>query len=310
MRARIAIAASLMAMAAGAGVDNADAAVVSGSDLSGPAPTAQFCGALTPPGTFNSCTVGLAELPAAARAPGGTRAAMNGVIVSWRVRSGAAPKDLSVRLRLIRNETGVASGKIETLPHAAGTYEFAARLPVKSNDEIGIDGVNLPAPDGLIIFRAASGAFFDFWETKSLGEGEIRPASSKPESQPMLNVTIEPDADGDGFGDESQDKCAGAAGSTEGCPLAGPTPAEPVLVPNTKIAEVKIEGKKATFRFTSTVKNSKFKCKLDKKAWKSCRSPKVYRGLAEGRHTFKVKAVGPTAVPDPTPVKRTFRVKP
>ena len=293
-------------MAAGAGFADADAAVISGSSLSGPAPTAQYCGALTP-GTFGSCTVGLAELPSAVRAPGGTRAAMDGVIVSWRVRSGGSLSDLPVRLRVIRNETGVASGKIETLPHAEGTYEFAARVPVKSNDEIGIDGVNLPAPNGLPIFRAASGAFFDYWEGKPLGEGENRSASSKPEGQPMLNATIEPDADGDGFGDESQDKCASAAGSTEGCPPAGPPPPEPV--PDTKIVKVKVEGAKATFRFSTTVTNSKFRCKLDKRPGKSCRSPKIYRGLGAGRQIFKVKAVGPTAVPDPTPVKRTFRVK-
>ena len=72
-----------------------------------------------------------------------------------------------------------------------------------------------------------------------------------------------------------------------GCPPAGPPPPEPV--PDTKIVKVKVEGAKATFRFSTTVTNSKFRCKLDKRPWKS--------------------AVGPTAVPDPTPVKRTFRVK-
>jgi hypothetical protein len=51
----------------------------------------------------------------------------------------------------------------------------------------------------------------------------------------VFEATLEPDADGDGFGDESQDQCPGHAGSADGCgaaPSAGPVApvAKPVPV--------------------------------------------------------------------------------
>ncbi|HEY7631825.1 MAG TPA: hypothetical protein VH817_14040, partial [Thermoleophilaceae bacterium] len=37
-----------------------------------------------------------------------------------------------------------------------------------------------------------------------------------------VTATLEPDADGDGYGDETQDKCPGVAGAVNGCPPAPP----------------------------------------------------------------------------------------
>ena len=149
------------------------------------------------------------------------------------------------------------------------------------------------------------------------------PNSAEPSQELLVQATLEPDADGDGWGDETQDRCLGVPGSYEGCPtpatpvapvaLTGlpgaPTPTE--AVPNTRIGKVTIQAAKARVivRFTATVAGSKFRCKLDKKRWKKCKSPRVFKNLKEGRHLFKVKAIGPTAVPDPTPAKRSFRVE-
>ena len=47
-----------------------------------------------------------------------------------------------------------------------------------------------------------------------------------------ISATLEPDADNDGFGDESQDQCLGQAGGSNGCP--GPLPAAPSSQPVTK----------------------------------------------------------------------------
>jgi hypothetical protein len=43
----------------------------------------------------------------------------------------------------------------------------------------------------------------------------------------LVNATVEPDADADGFGDESQDQCPGAAGPENGCVPAPPPPSPP-----------------------------------------------------------------------------------
>jgi hypothetical protein len=46
----------------------------------------------------------------------------------------------------------------------------------------------------------------------------------------------------------------------------------------------------ATFRFAANEKPVTFQCKLDRKAWAACKSPKTYRSLAKGAHTFQVRA--------------------
>jgi hypothetical protein len=69
-----------------------------------------------------------------------------------------------------------------------------------------------------------------------------------------------------------------------------------------------IHAPRVTFRFNANAAGSTFQCKLDDKPFQGCASPKTYKGLSEGRHTFAVRAIGPTGLVDPTPGKRFFRV--
>ena len=77
-----------------------------------------------------------------------------------------------------------------------------------------------------------------------------------------------------------------------------PTPAPAPPAPDIKKPKVTIKKapkarSKATtakFKFVSNEAGSKFKCKLDKKAFAKCRSPKTYKKLKPGKHVFKVKA--------------------
>jgi len=67
--------------------------------------------------------------------------------------------------------------------------------------------------------------------------------------------------------------------------------------------------RKAKFRFASSEGQSSFKCKLDWKRWKKCRSP--YKLSVEpGKHLFKVRAIDRFGNPDPTPARFGWRVKP
>src|SRR5262245_28131133 len=45
-------------------------------------------------------------------------------------------------------------------------------------------------------------------------------ATSSYNAEVLLQARLEPDADKDGFGDESQDKCLGKPGTVNGCPSA------------------------------------------------------------------------------------------
>jgi hypothetical protein len=49
-------------------------------------------------------------------------------------------------------------------------------------------------------------------------------------------------------------------------------------------------------------------CKLDARKAARCRSPKRYKHLKPGRHTFKAWAIDAAGNKDPTPAKRKFRV--
>lgn len=61
-----------------------------------------------------------------------------------------------------------------------------------------------------------------------------------------------------------------------------------------------------TFRFRSSAPAT-FQCKLDRAAFRPCRSPLTTKPLRPGRHTFEVRAVVEGAA-DPTPAACAFRV--
>ncbi len=66
----------------------------------------------------------------------------------------------------------------------------------------------------------------------------------------------------------------------------------------------------AKFKFRSSEAHSTFKCKLDRKPFKPCRSPKTYRRLKPGKHAFKVRATDALGHTDRTPAKRRWTIKP
>ena len=78
----------------------------------------------------------------------------------------------------------------------------------------------------------------------------------------------------------------------------------------TNIAKAKIHGRNATFRFGGSGGAGAlgFECKLDRKPWRLCSSPKKYRHLKLGRHAFRVRASS-AGVVDTTPAKWRFKIK-
>jgi hypothetical protein len=64
----------------------------------------------------------------------------------------------------------------------------------------------------------------------------------------------------------------------------------------------------ADFGFTSTEEGSTFQCKLDDGVYTDCTSPRNYADLAEGPHTFSVKATDGAGNPDATPAAFTWKI--
>jgi len=69
-----------------------------------------------------------------------------------------------------------------------------------------------------------------------------------------------------------------------------------------------VKSSVATFTFSSSEPNSTFQCKLDG-AISPCESPTTYTGLANGTHTFEVKATDAAGNEDPTPASRSWKVR-
>jgi hypothetical protein len=64
-----------------------------------------------------------------------------------------------------------------------------------------------------------------------------------------------------------------------------------------------------TFAFHSTEAGSTFQCRVDSGAFAGCTSPKTTAHLADGTHTFEVRARDLAMNTDPTPASRSFTVK-
>jgi hypothetical protein len=64
----------------------------------------------------------------------------------------------------------------------------------------------------------------------------------------------------------------------------------------------------ARFRFRSS-EPARFRCKFDSQAGTSCRSPRVYRRLKDGRHVLRVWAIDSANNRDASPARWVFRIK-
>ncbi|HEX6714854.1 MAG TPA: hypothetical protein VF066_15795 [Thermoleophilaceae bacterium] len=165
--------------------------------------------------------------------PGGAGLSMpsDGVISRWRVRAATMG---SVRLRVMRPEadggyTAVMAGDWIRLdrPHAPGQdvlYEFPARMSVRAGDVIALDRD-----------AKAGGIFHSYGDNTTYAAAEfapslrddaldVKPSSNVSGRELLLNADVEKDADGDGFGDESQDNCPTIANDQTDKPCTTPTP--------------------------------------------------------------------------------------
>jgi sugar lactone lactonase YvrE len=77
----------------------------------------------------------------------------------------------------------------------------------------------------------------------------------------------------------------------------------------TKAPKKRTLKRKARFKFSADQGGSTFECKLDGKPFNACASPFVTKRLKRGRHKFKVRAVDLLGISDPSPAKRSWKVR-
>jgi hypothetical protein len=162
-----------------------------------------------------------------------------GVITGWSIRGRTAAAMANVKFTVWREDPtdpgyfqllGITDG--QTVPQAT-VSTFPARIPAEAGDVIGLN-----SPSGLTgCTGTATGAGTDrvginTYVGLAMSEGftawyQLNAVSMSPI---LINAaaTLEPDADADGYGDETQDLCASDASIQTACPVADPPAGDPV----------------------------------------------------------------------------------
>ena len=168
-----------------------------------------------------------------------------GVITSWSVRNAVG----TIALRVLRLRGGLVAGEL----HATSISEsadrtgssadvvpqtFATRQPVKAGDYFGI----VLQDSSRIGAYAGAGGDDDNFEVPS-GDVDVDDTTADQYEQ-LLQVEVEPDADGDGYGDETQDACPTNRFTSGACPRPIIAPV-PIVQPD-PFASVRRVGPKMT----------------------------------------------------------------
>lgn len=164
--------------------------------------------------------------------------------------------------------------------------DFKTRIPVRKGDTLGM-WVSTPAGCLALSSDPADDYVAAFIHTPRIGSESFLGDAGTPA---RLNVaaTVERDADRDGFGDETQDKG-----------------------PNTRFRNkppAVSRSRQATFTFRASQKKVRFRCSLDRKRFRKCRSPLNLRNLEPGRHVLAVKATDAAGFTGKT-VRARWRVR-
>jgi len=224
-----------------------------------------------------------------------------GIITSWTYDQGAGESVVTLRTyrpTATANQYTVLAedGAPRTLAANSGAHTFPTRLPVNAGDTIG-----LRVTSGTCLTTTSSTndkLLIKAGPPTPVGGTVTFPVTSSAVTT-FVTAVLEPDADHDGYGDETQDRCPQLASTQRACP------------PDTAITKKPKRHShkpKSKLTFTSTAAGSTFSCSIDGKTAKGCTSPATYKCLKPGKHTFSVVATEPTGVVDPTPATTKFRV--
>ncbi len=93
--------------------------------------------------------------------------------------------------------------------------EVAGRLPVKKGQHLAVDTTEIDRRR----LQLSNGSKFSYVFAPPLVDGAGARGSTEVANELLVAATIEPDADGDGFGDETQDQCPSQATTQGACDI-------------------------------------------------------------------------------------------
>ena len=225
-----------------------------------------------------------------------------GVITSWSHQTSAESQP-ALKLKVARPVGGesfliVGESVFQPLaPNALNT--FPVQIAVQAGDVLGL---TLGGDGGCYRFPGGESFQYGYSEDDpTVGvTAPFGPISTG--AQFDISATLEPDCDSDGLGDETQD------GDLASCLPPPVTDTDEPETTITKDAPKKTDANRVKFKFGSDEAGSSFECKLDKKPFKPCASPKTVKRLEEGKHKFQVRAIDASGNADLTPDKDKFKV--
>ena len=220
-------------------------------------------------------------------------APMSGVVTRFRIRSDS-PDLVTFRLARISEANGntalgvgAGTGPTVTLAGSQQVEEFPARVLVQQGDHVALDASDTSAVHG------SSGNTKMYQYAPPLADGQAPSGSTGAEDEELLvQAVIEADADGDGFGDETQDGCPGNRRATGECPVPDrkkPRITRLKLTPNLFVTGSRIryrlsEDAKVTFKVKRCVRPVGTRCAQ----WKALRGKLVQKGK-KGRNSKRLR---------------------
>lgn len=248
--------------------------------------------------------------------------------------SAAAPESSFLELQMYEKEQNLVGGHTVTLYKAdggvIGTFGFANDLPGKGVDQqtmlVGDSGVAEAfgvTPDlvdaGFNIPAAGGAACWDGLDCVSWGSfsGQTAPSSGVPVDQGGIpegkaierRITAGSCSNRLEPGDDTDDSDSDFFDATPSPVSYATVPATPTCTPPLPTPTVTLDGKppnstnstEAKFAFRASTEATGFECRLDLGSYKDCTAgAKVsYPGLAEGTHSFRVRAANANGVGTP-----------
>ncbi len=231
-------------------------------------------------------------------------AAGAGVLTSWSYFRGSVPAT-TIKLRVLRPtstaDTFTTVGVTQPQSPAANQVStYPTRIAVQPGDFLGYTATsagNFSCGGGAAGFgiNSAPGDPAD-------GSTIAYTAIGTP-FQLDISAVLEADADGDGYGDETQDLCPTDATTQGAC--------QDHSAPDTTIdkrPKAKTRKRRVTLGFSSPEPGASFECSLDGSGFAACISPLI-RTVSKGKHSFQVRALDAAGNRDQTPAIATWKVK-
>jgi hypothetical protein len=239
--------------------------------------------------------------------PSSDGAPIDGVITKFRIRAlgDSAPATVTFRVANINQlnpdnalATSAGTGPTVTVPQDNGdpapTTQASARVPVSKGQHLAIDGsMNIKAT------YDASGSKLSYVFAPPLVDGQGARGSNAVVGELLVSADIEPDADHDGFGDETQDQCPSQATTQGPCDRTAPAVSGLRVIAG-KVFYSLSEGATVSFRLEKALSGRKVKGKCVRQNPRNKRKPRCTRFRTVGAGFTGPGAAGANQVAIPS----------